>query len=119
MLDTNLKSNRKIRTIITIVILSLFAAGVVESYYMVPKKNIASTVTVEEDIEECIERMDYSLATGNRILYNEVTGTMDASGQMELKTYSKRQADDTEYSGKASKWLPVQFVFQNQIDSTE
>mgnify|MGYP000386729012 CR=1 FL=1 len=28
MLDTNLKSNRKIRTIITIVILSLFAAGV-------------------------------------------------------------------------------------------
>ena len=88
MLDTNLKSNRKIRTIITIVILSLFAAGVVESYYMVPKKNIASTVTVEEDIEECIERMDYSLATGNRILYNEVTGTMDASGQMELMSAS-------------------------------
>ena len=75
MLDTNLKSNRKIRTIITIVILSLFAAGVVgKLLYGTKKKNIASTVTVEEDIEECIERMDYSLATGNRILYNEVTG---------------------------------------------
>lgn len=54
MLDTNLKSNRKIRTIITIVILSLFAAGVVESYYVV-RKNIASTFTVEDDVEECIE----------------------------------------------------------------
>lgn len=32
-----LESNRKIRTIITIVILSLFAAGVVESYYVVRK----------------------------------------------------------------------------------
>ena len=53
MLDTNLKSNRKIRTIITIVILSLFAAGVVESYYVV-RKNIASTFTVEDDVEECV-----------------------------------------------------------------
>lgn len=88
MLDTNLKSNRKIRTIITIVILSLFAAGVVGSYYMVPKKNIASTVTVEEDIEECIERMDYSLATGNRLLYSEVTDAMNASEQMELMSDS-------------------------------
>ena len=59
-MDTNLKSNRKIRTIITIVILSLFAAGVVESYYVV-RKNIASTFTVEDDVEECIERMDYPL----------------------------------------------------------
>ena len=83
MLDTNLKSNRKIRTIITIVILSLFAAGVVESYYVV-RKNIASTFTVEDDVEECIERMDYSLATGNRLLYSEVTDAMDASEQMEL-----------------------------------
>ena len=88
MLDTNLKSSREIRTIITIVILSLFAAGVVGSYYMVPKKNIASTVTVEEDVEECIERMDYALATGNRLLYSEVTDAMDASEQMELMSDS-------------------------------
>ena len=54
------------------------------SYYVVSRNNIASTVTVEEDIEDCIERMDYSLATGNRILYNEVTGAMDASEQMEI-----------------------------------
>ena len=54
------------------------------SYYVVSRNNIASTVTVEEDIEDCIERMDYSLATGNRILYNEVTGAMDASEQMEM-----------------------------------
>ena len=87
MLDTNLKSNRKIRTIITIVILSLFAAGVVESYYVV-RKNIASTFTVEDDVEECIERMDYSLATGNRLLYSEVTDAMDASEQMELMSDS-------------------------------
>ena len=87
MLDTNLKSNRKIRTIITIVILSLFAVGVVESYYVV-RKDIASTFTVEDDVEECIERMDYSLATGNRLLYSEVTGTMDASEQMELMSAS-------------------------------
>ena len=63
-MDTNLKSNRKIRIIITIVILSLFAAGVVESYYVV-RKNIASTFTVEDDVEECIERMeeiDFSIA---------------------------------------------------------
>ena len=88
MLDTNLKSSRKIRTIITIVILSLFAAGIVGSYYVVSRNNIASTVTVEEDIEDCIERMDYSLATGNRILYNEVTGAMDASEQMEMMSNS-------------------------------
>ncbi len=44
-----------------------------ESYYVV-RKDIASTFTVEDDVEECIERMDYSLATGNRLLYNEVTG---------------------------------------------
>jgi signal transduction histidine kinase len=87
-LDTNLKSSRKIRTIITIVILSLFAAGIVGSYYMVSRNNIASTVTVEEDIEDCIERMDYSLATGNRILYNEVTGVKDASEQMEMMSNS-------------------------------
>ena len=87
-MDTNLKSSRKIRTIITIVILSLFAAGIVGSYYMVSRNNIASTVTVEEDIEDCIERMDYSLATGNRILYNEVTGAMDASEQMEMMSNS-------------------------------
>lgn len=87
MLDTNLKSNRKIRTIITIVILSLFAAGVVESYYVV-RKDIASTFTVEDDVEECIERMDYSLATGNRLLYSEVTDAMDASEQMELMSDS-------------------------------
>lgn len=87
MLDTNLKSNRKIRTIITIVILSLFAAGVVESYYVV-RKNIASTFTVEDDVEECIERMDYSLAIGNRLLYSEVTDAMDASEQMELMSDS-------------------------------
>ena len=86
-MDTNLKSNRKIRTIITIVILSLFAAGVVESYYVV-RKNIASTFTVEDDVEECIERMDYSLATGNRLLYSEVTDAMDASEQMELMSDS-------------------------------
>ena len=88
MLDTNLKSSREIRTIITIVILSLFAAGIVGSYYMVSRNNIASTVTVEEDIEDCIERMDYSLATGNRILYNEVTGVKDASEQMEMMSNS-------------------------------
>lgn len=87
-MDTNLKSSRKIRTIITIVILSLFAAGIVGSYYMVSRNNIASTVTVEEDIEDCIERMDYSLATGNRILYNEVTGVKDASEQMEMMSNS-------------------------------
>ena len=87
-MDTNLKSSRKIRTIITIVILSLFAAGIVGSYYMVSRNNIASTVTVEEDIEDCIERMDYSLATGNRILYNEVTGVKDASEQMEMMANS-------------------------------
>ena len=55
-MDTNLKSNRKIRTIITIVILSLFAAGVVESYYVV-RKNIASTFTVEDDVEEELEEV--------------------------------------------------------------
>lgn len=87
-MDTNLKSSRKIRTIITIVILSLFAAGIVGSYYVVSRNNIASTVTVEEDIEDCIERMDYSLATGNRILYNEVTGVKDASEQMEMMSNS-------------------------------
>nr|WP_278461003.1 histidine kinase dimerization/phospho-acceptor domain-containing protein [Mediterraneibacter faecis] len=87
-MDINLKSSRKIRTIVTIVILSLFAAGIVGSYYMVSRNNIASTVTVEEDIEDCIERMDYSLATGNRILYNEVTGAMDASEQMEMMSNS-------------------------------
>ena len=87
-MDTNLKSSREIRTIITIVILSLFAAGIVGSYYMVSRNNIASTVTVEEDIEDCIERMDYSLATGNRILYNEVTGVKDASEQMEMMSNS-------------------------------
>mgnify|MGYP002543960657 CR=1 FL=1 len=87
MLDTNLKSNRKIRTIITIVILSLFAVGVVESYYVV-RKDIASTFTVEDDVEECIERMDYSLAIGNRLLYSEVTDAMDASEQMELMSDS-------------------------------
>ena len=87
-MDTNLKSSRKIRTIITIVILSLFAAGIVGSYYMVSRNNIASTVTVEEDIEDCIERLDYSLATGNRILYNEVTGVKDASEQMEMMSNS-------------------------------
>ena len=81
MLDTNLKSNRKIRTIITIVILSLFAAGVVESYYVV-RKNIASTFTVEDDVYECIERTDYSFATVNRLLYSEVTDSMEASEQM-------------------------------------
>ena len=86
-MDTNLKSNRKIRTIITIVILSLFAAGVVESYYVV-EKIYASTFTVEDDVEECIERMDYSLATGNRLLYSEVTDAMDASEQMELMSDS-------------------------------
>ena len=58
------------------------------SYYVVSRNNIASTVTVEEDIEDCIERMDYSLATGNRILYNEVTGAMDASEQMEMMSNS-------------------------------
>ena len=58
------------------------------SYYMVSRNNIASTVTVEEDIEDCIERMDYSLATGNRILYNEVTGVKDASEQMEMMSNS-------------------------------
>ena len=88
MLDTNLKSSREIRTIVTIVILILFAAGIVGSYYVVSRNNIASTVTVEEDIEDCIERMDYSLATGNRILYNEVTGAMDASEQMEMMSNS-------------------------------
>ncbi len=36
-----------------------------ESYYVV-RKDIASTFTVEDDVEECIERIDYSLATGNR-----------------------------------------------------
>lgn len=87
-MDINLKSSRKIRTIVTIVILSLFAAGIVGSYYMVSRNNIASTVTVEEDIEDCIERMDYSLATGNRILYNEVTGVKDASEQMEMMSNS-------------------------------
>ena len=87
-MDTNLKSSREIRTIVTIVILILFAAGIVGSYYVVSRNNIASTVTVEEDIEDCIERMDYSLATGNRILYNEVTGAMDASEQMELMSDS-------------------------------
>jgi signal transduction histidine kinase len=87
-LDTNLKSSREIRTIVTIVILILFAAGIVGSYYVVSRNNIASTVTVEEDIEDCIERMDYSLATGNRILYNEVTGAMDASEQMEMMSNS-------------------------------
>ena len=87
-MDTNLKSSREIRTIITIVIVSLFAAGIVGSYYMVSRNNIASTVTVEEDIEDCIERMDYSLATGNRILYNEVTGVKDASEQMEMMSNS-------------------------------
>ena len=56
-MDTNLKSNRKIRTIITIVILSLFAAGVVESYYVV-RKNIASTFTVEDDVEEELEEVE-------------------------------------------------------------
>lgn len=88
MLDTNSKSSREIRTIVTIVILILFAAGIVGSYYVVSRNNIASTVTVEEDIEDCIERMDYSLATGNRILYNEVTGAMDASEQMEMMSNS-------------------------------
>ena len=87
-MDTNLKSSREIRTIVTIVILILFAAGIVGSYYVVSRNNIASTVTVEEDIEDCIERMDYSLATGNRILYNEVTGAMDASEQMEMMSNS-------------------------------
>lgn len=58
------------------------------SYYVVSRNNIASTVTVEEDIEDCIERMDYSLATGNRILYNEVTGVKDASEQMEMMSNS-------------------------------
>lgn len=87
-MDTNLKSSREIRTIVTIVILILFAAGIVGSYYVVSRNNIASTVTVEEDIEDCIERMDYSLATGNRILYNEVTGVMDASEQMEMMSNS-------------------------------
>ena len=61
-MDTNLKSSREIRTIVTIVILILFAAGIVGSYYVVGRNNIASTVTVEEDIEDGIERMDYSLA---------------------------------------------------------
>lgn len=83
-----MKSSREIRTIVTIVILILFAAGIVGSYYVVSRNNIASTVTVEEDIEDCIERMDYSLATGNRILYNEVTGAMDASEQMEMMSNS-------------------------------
>ena len=87
-MDTNLKSSREIRTIVTIVILILFAAGIVGSYYVVSRNNIASTVTVEEDIEDCIERMDYSLATGNRILYNEVTGAMDAPEQMEMMSNS-------------------------------
>lgn len=87
-MDTNLKSSREIRTIVTIVILILFAAGIVGSYYVVSRNNIASTVTVEEDIEDCIERMDYSLATGNRILYNEVIGAMDASEQMEMMSNS-------------------------------
>lgn len=87
-MDTNLKSSREIRTIVTIVILILFAAGIVGSYYVVSRNNIASTVTVEEDIEDCIERMDYSLATGNRILYNEVTGAVDASEQMEMMSNS-------------------------------
>ena len=32
--------------------------------------------------------MDYSLATGNRILYNEVTGVKDASEQMEMMSNS-------------------------------
>ena len=50
-MDTNLKSSREIRTIVTIVILILFAAGIVGSYYVVSRNNIASTVTVEEDIE--------------------------------------------------------------------
>ena len=83
-----MKSSREIRTIVTIVILILFAAGIVGSYYVVSRNNIASTVTVEEDIEDCIERMDYSLATGNRILYNEVTGVKDASEQMEMMSNS-------------------------------
>ena len=86
-MDTNLKSSRKIRAIVTIMILSLFAAGIVGSYYVV-RKDIASTFTVEEDVEECIELMDYSLATGNRLLYSEVTGTMDASEQMQLMSDS-------------------------------
>ena len=55
-----------------------------ESYYVVSRNDIASTFTVEDDVEECIERMDYSLATGNRLLYNEVTDAMDASEQMEI-----------------------------------
>ena len=54
-MDTNLKSSREIRTIVTIVILILFAAGIVGSYYVVSRNNIASTVTVEEDIEDCIQ----------------------------------------------------------------
>lgn len=58
-----------------------------ESYYVV-RKDIASTFTVEDDVEECIERMDYSLATGNRLLYSEVTDAMDASEQMELMSDS-------------------------------
>ena len=32
--------------------------------------------------------MDYSLATGNRLLYSEVTDAMDASEQMELMSDS-------------------------------
>ena len=47
-MDTNLKSNRKIRTIITIVILSLFAAGVVESYYVVRKDREKSRVNAKK-----------------------------------------------------------------------
>ena len=82
-MDTNLKSSRKVRGIVTILILCLFAAGMVGTYHLI-EKNTVSTSVEKNSVEECIESMDYSLAIGNQILFNEVTNRLDASEQMDL-----------------------------------
>lgn len=84
-MDTNLKSNRKIRKIVTVLLLCVFAAGMVWNYR---GDDLVTKNTIKSDIEECLSTMDYSLAVGNQLVYQEVSGSMDASEEKDKYTDS-------------------------------